>query len=177
MKVVSLFAALFLAGCAADGTISESGLPAPSRHDAVERPAAVKTAQLQYGTGNDLGRPDHFAPVITAPGLYPTEHQALHAFQRADHKFFGAYNLRLFACAPGAFNGATGRVDLYPGKPVVHCASVFFDRSGRQLGQIPVNYYYHERKWQLRDAEGIFAAPFWALVEPTLPQFRWSAVK
>jgi hypothetical protein len=173
---LQLCAGLFLAGCATKPT-SLSSLPPPSRHDVLEHPATVKTADLQYGEGRGLGKPDSFAPIITAAGDYPTQHEALHALQRASHRPMGGYTSRLFACAPGALNGETGLVEHYPGKPVVHCATQIFDREGRHLGQLPINYYYHNHKWMLRDAGAVFSAPLLAFKEPSLPIVRGKAVQ
>jgi hypothetical protein len=173
--ILQLCASLFLVGCATKPT-TLSSLPLPSRQDALEHPATVKSGELQYGEGRNLGNPNSFAPIITAAGDYPTQHDALHALQRASHKPMGGYTVRLFACAPGALNGEAGLVERYPGKPVVHCATQVFDRDGRHLGQVPINYYYHNQKWMLRDAGAVFAAPLWAFREPTLPIVRGKAV-
>ena len=169
-------ASLLLAGCATKAT-TLSYLPPPSKHDALERPATVKTGDLQYGEGRNLGNPDSFAPIITAAGVYPTQHDALHALQRASHKPMGGYTIRLFACAPGALNGETGLVEYYPGKPVVHCATQIFDRDGQHLGQLSINYYYYNHKWMLREAGAVFSAPLWAFREPSLPIVRGKAVQ
>ena len=169
-------ASLLLAGCATK-PVSLSSLPPPSKHDDLEHPATVKTDDLQYAEGRDLRKPDSFAPIITAAGDYPTQHDALNALQRASHKPVGGYTIRLFACAPGALNGETGLAEHYPGKPVVHCATQIFDRAGRQLGQLPINYYYYNHKWMLRDAGAVFSAPLWAFKEPTLPIVRGKAVQ
>lgn len=176
-KFTILVLAGLLTGCASHAAVSLADLPPPSKHDQLETPYKVKSSDLQYGQGRDLGHPDSFAPIITALGTYPTEHDALHAFQRADHKYFGAYKPRIFACAPGAFNGETALVEQYAGKPVVYCSTVFLDRVGHRLGQIPVNYYYWKAKWQLRDPATVFAALLWANIEPTLPQVRGKAVQ
>jgi hypothetical protein len=174
--ILHICASLLLVGCATK-PVTLSSLPPPSRQDALEHPATVKTADLQYGEGRDLGKPDSFAPIITAAGDYPTQHEALHALQRASHRPMGGYTSRLFACAPGALNGETGLVEHYPGKPVVHCATQIFDRAGKHLGQLPINYYYYNHKWMLRDAGAVFAAPLWASREPTLPIVRGKAVQ
>ena len=174
--VLQLCASLLLVGCATK-PMSLSSLTPPSRQDALQHPATVKTGDLQYGEGRDLGKPDSFAPIITAAGDYPTQHEALHALQRASHKPLGGYTIRLFACAPGALNGETGLVEHYLGKPVVHCATQIFDRDGKHLGQLPINYYYYNHQWLLRDAAAVFAAPLWAFREPSLPIVRGKAVR
>ena len=174
--ILHICASLLLVGCATK-PMSLSSLPPPSRHDTLENPATVKTGDLQYGEGRDLGKPDSFAPIITAAGDYPTQHDALHALQRASHKPIGGYTIRLFACAPGALNGETGLIEHYPGKPVVHCATQIFDREGRHLGQLPINYYYHNHQWLLRNAAAVFSAPLWAFREPSLPIVRGKAVQ
>ena len=174
--ILQLCASLLLAGCAIK-PMTLSSLPLPSRHDVLKHPATVKTGDLQYGDGRGLGKPDSFAPIITAAGDYPTQHDALHALQRASHKPMGGYTIRLFACASGALNGETGLVEHYPRKPVVHCATQIFDRDGRQLGQLPINYYYYNQKWMLRDAGAVFSAPLWAFREPSLPIVRGKVVQ
>lgn len=176
-KFITLILACLLAGCANHAVVPLNDLPPPSQLDLLESPAKVKSSDLQYGQGRDLSKPDSFAPIITARGVYPTEHDALHAFQRSDHKFFGAYKPSLFACSPGAFIGETGLVEKFPGKPVVHCSTIFVARDGRNLGQMPINYYYWKGQWQLRDPETVFAAPLWANIEPSLPRVRGKVVQ
>lgn len=160
MKVVAAILTAGLVTACAHHIEPAADVRPPSRTDAFQVPARVKSDELQFGNSP----PDAFAPILAGPGPYPTQHEAFHALQRSD-KYPGVSALKLFACAPGYIDEVTKRrrsIDA----PVVHCATDLF-KSGLKA-RVALNFYYHEQKWQLQDPNAAYSTPKWKLPDSNI---------
>lgn len=160
MKAIALIlTAGVLAGCATHSMSTADVIP-PSKIDPLQEPTTVKSDQLQFGDDP----PDAFAPILTGRVPYPTQHEAFHALQRSQ-KYPDVSALRLFACAPGYIDEVSKRRRSIAAT-VVHCATDLF--TGRAKHRVALNFYYHERKWQLQDPDASFTIPNWKLPETNI---------
>lgn len=179
---------LALAGCAVP-VAPETVERIPPRSDALFAPGAPIPGRLEYAPDRDT-----FAPVLTERVAYPTQGEANNAFARATVRP-GLYvitlediglgnrvnvggadpaaptGVRLFACAPGALDDQTGRVERYRG-PVVHCATDFMAIDGQRLFRATVNYVYSSRAWSMTITHPPLTRASWLAREPS-PHDAW----
>ena len=135
--------------------------------DTLYAPGEVASGGLQYAGD---GQP--FAPVMTRRHPYPTEIQASFAFERS--RWIGAFQLadaagisiRIFACRPGALNGATGRT-IASREAVAVCATDVLDGAGQVLSRVPLNFYSEGQAWRVHDPEPSYALPRWSSRDPS----------
>jgi len=167
MRFAPLIILPALAGCASVSPSPARLEPAaPPRYDALYTPGFPVPGHLEYSPDRDT-----FAPILTDRVAYPTQGEANNAFARAISRP-GLYvitfetalsaeyptwsggeaktpaSLHLFACAPGALNDQTGRIELYRGH-VVHCATDFSGSDGARLFRATANFYYADRAWSM----------------------------
>ena len=190
MRIALLITVLALAGCAAPAsqpTRLES--TPPPRYDALYRPGPPIPGHLEYSPDRDT-----FAPILTDRVAYPTQGEANNAFARATARpglyvitFENALSgdlpsvsgaepgaparVRLFACAPGALDEETARVERYRGH-VVHCATDFLGRDGARLFRATVNFYYVDRTWSMVVTHPPMSKASWLAVEHS-PRDAW----
>lgn len=179
---------LALAGCAAP-VAPETIEKIPPRKDVLFTPGAPVPGRLEYAPDRDT-----FAPVLTAHVAYPTQGEANNAFARATARP-GLYvitledmglgnrgaaggadprapaGVRLFACAPGALDDQTGRIDHYRG-PVVHCATDFIAIEGQRLFRATVNFAYVNHAWTMSVTRPPLTRAGWLASEPS-PHDAW----
>ncbi|WFU07188.1 hypothetical protein QA648_35385 (plasmid) [Rhizobium sp. CB3171] len=183
--------AALLGGCA--GGVPEASKAVLDRPvpvtDSYWRPGSVSRSRQEYAP--DWGR---FPPVVTQRTGYPTEEQANNALRRSSWGSVPvrtlvtkegiktisvsavapntiAAGVRLFACRPCALDGYTGRVQHYDG-PVVICASDILGADGGVLARVPLNFYYWQKAWRIRDPRPSYEAASWAYQEPSPPKSR-----
>lgn len=133
---------------------------APPARDSLYAPNEVTSGKLQYARD---GQP--FAPVMTRRHPYPTQVQAAFAIERSRRNEalqLGHSNasIRIFACRPGALNGATGRT-MAARQPVVVCATDVLDGAGQAMGRVPLNFYYEGHAWRVHDPDPSYTPPPW----------------
>ena len=179
---------LALAGCAAP-VAPETIEKIPPRNDIHFTPGAPIPGRLEYAPDRDT-----FAPILTERVAYPTQGEAHNAFARATTRP-GLYvitleetvsgervaaggadptapaGVRLFACAPGALDDQTGRVERYRG-PVVHCATDFIASDGQRLFRATVNYVYAGHAWTMTVTHPPLTRAGWLAREPS-PHDAW----
>ena len=172
---------LILGGCVPP----VSSLPqreAPPSRDALYAPERVVPGQLEYAPDADT-----FAPVLTRRTAYPTQREANAAFRRSIAAP-GLYvitlesvlsvppagrgaaespapsSIRLFACAPDAFDDVTARVA--PARGIeVHCATDFLDEAGKRLFRTTANFQYGHSAWRME------------ITHPPTTHVAWSAAE
>ena len=158
---VALTCLLGACGIEQNALMEPSHIPAPQR-DVLYAPSEVTSGRLQYAGD---GQP--FAPVMTRRHPYPTEIQAVFAFERSRwaevfQRTDGAgISIRIFACRPGALNGATGRTIASREAEAV-CATDVLDGSGQVLSRVPLNFYYEGHVWRVHNPEPSYAPPRWS---------------
>jgi hypothetical protein len=160
MKAIALILMAGLLAACTTHSVPTADVRPPSKTDPLQEPSAVKSEALQFGEDP----PDAFAPILSGPGPYPTQHEAFHALQRSN-KYPGVSSLRLFACARGYIDEFTKRrrsIDA----PVVHCATDLY--SGRVRQRVALNFYYYEKKWQLQDPGVFYTTPNWKLPDTNI---------
>ena len=153
-------------GIEQNALMEPSHIPAP-RSDTLYAPGEVASGRLQYA-----GDGQAFAPVMTRRHPYPTEIQASFAFERS--RWIGAFQLadaagisiRIFACRPGALNGATGRT-IASREAVAVCATDILDETGQVLSRLPLNFYYEGHAWRVHDPDPSYAPSRWSNREPS----------
>lgn len=144
-------------------------IPAP-RNDTLYSPGEVTSGRLQYA-----GDGQAFAPVMTRRHPYPTQAQANFAFERSRWaEVFqltdgAGISIRIFACRPGALNGATGRT-VTSREVVAVCATDVTDGAGRVLSRVPLNFYYEGHAWRVHDPDPSYAPPRWSSRDPSPPR-------
>lgn len=121
---------------------------APALYDPLYRPDAVRPGHLEYAPDRST-----FAPILTQRFPYPTQSEANAAYRRLlqaarPNPRYPA-SLRLFGCGPGALDGQTARIRQYD-RPVVHCATDFFDAAGDRLRRETANFSYYAGAWHMR---------------------------
>jgi hypothetical protein len=144
-------------------------IPAP-RSDSLYTPGEVTSGRLQYAGD---GQP--FAPVMTRRHPYPTQVQAIFAFERS--RWTGAFQLadgagisiRIFACRPGALNGTTLRA-IAAREAVVVCVTDVIDEAGQVLSRMPLNFYYEGQAWRVHDPDPSYVPPRWSSRDPSPPR-------
>lgn len=142
---------------------------APPASDRLYAPNEVTNGKLQYARD---GQP--FAPVMTRRHPYPSQAQANFALERSrwNEVFQRGHpdvSIRIFACRPGALNGATGRT-IASGEAAAVCATDILDGAGQTMGRVPLNFYYADHAWRVHDPDPSYAPPAWSNREPSPPR-------
>ena len=189
MRIAPWIVVLALFGCAAPSPPPARFAIDPPRHDALFTPGDPIPGHLEYS-----GDRDNFAPILTERVAFPTQGEANSAFARATARpglyvvtFEGALTgersleigteppvpagVRLFACAPGALDEQTGRVEAYRGH-VVHCATDFLGIDGARLFRATVNFVYIDQAWSMSLTHPPISKAAWLASEPS-PNDAW----